>query len=81
MHQIATARPPLPSTIRQDLPPAFDELVLRALAKGKDQRFASASELANALAAITSEVPVATAGLLSYAPIAASSAIAANGRK
>ena len=38
MHAIATSSPPAPSTVRSDLPPAFDELVMRCLSKPASQR-------------------------------------------
>jgi len=42
---------PVPSlrTYRQDIPPALDDLVLRAMAKDRSQRFATVEELAVAL--------------------------------
>jgi Tol biopolymer transport system component/predicted Ser/Thr protein kinase len=44
--------PPLPSTLRADLPPVFDRVVARALAKSRDERYASATELAADLDAL-----------------------------
>jgi serine/threonine protein kinase len=41
--------PPEPSAIRRDLMPAFDEIVARATAKDRDERYATAGELAAAL--------------------------------
>src|SRR5262245_7050333 len=38
LHAIATSYPPAPSTVRNDLPPAFDEVVLRCLSKPASQR-------------------------------------------
>ena len=38
VHAIATSHPPAPSTVRNELPPAFDELVLRCLSKPASQR-------------------------------------------
>lgn len=38
MHAIATSSPPAPSTVRSDLPPTFDELVMRCLSKPARQR-------------------------------------------
>jgi serine/threonine-protein kinase len=47
---IATAAPPVPSMFRPDLPPAFDEWLLRALERDVELRFQSALDLAEALA-------------------------------
>ncbi len=41
--------PPPPSTIRGDLPPSFDAVVMRCLAQDRERRFATAQELAAAL--------------------------------
>jgi serine/threonine-protein kinase len=41
--------PPLPSSLRADLPPALDKVVLRALSKEPAERYPSASALAQAL--------------------------------
>jgi eukaryotic-like serine/threonine-protein kinase len=43
--------PPPPTSVRPDLPPAIDTVVLRALEKEPAARFSSAGELAQALAA------------------------------
>ena len=45
LHDIATAEPPLPSTISQNLPQGLDLIIKRALAKDKEQRYSSAAEL------------------------------------
>ena len=52
MHAIATLNPPAPSTLRTDLPPEFDVIIDRALAKNKDQRYSSAVEFAEAIEAL-----------------------------
>jgi serine/threonine-protein kinase len=49
--------PPAPSSIRPTLPPALDAVVLRALDKEPAARFASAGELAQALAAAWPPAP------------------------
>jgi serine/threonine protein kinase len=41
--------PPQPTTVRRDLVPAFDEIVARATAKDRDERYATAGELAAAV--------------------------------
>jgi tetratricopeptide (TPR) repeat protein/tRNA A-37 threonylcarbamoyl transferase component Bud32 len=57
LHEIATVNPLPPSALRPDLPPEFDLVVERALAKEKDRRYASASELAQALEAVRGRAP------------------------
>jgi serine/threonine protein kinase len=52
MREIATIDPPAPSSLVPDLPAEFDRIIQRALAKEKDQRYASASDLAEALDAL-----------------------------
>ena len=49
MHNIATLDPKPPGAVRPDLPREFDVLVEKLLAKDRDQRDASAAELALAL--------------------------------
>jgi predicted Ser/Thr protein kinase len=49
LHEIATVEPPSPGTIQPGLPPEFDALIRRALAKDKEKRYSSATELAEAL--------------------------------
>jgi len=56
MHEIATVNPPAPSSLRPDLPPEFDVVIERTLAKDKDRRCASALELAEALQALHVEI-------------------------
>lgn len=53
LHEIATAEPPPPSTISEKVPRGLDEIIRRAMAKDKEQRFASSSELAKALRSLT----------------------------
>lgn len=49
---IAVDSPPRPSTIRHDLPPKLERIILRCLAKSPDNRFASVTELGVALASL-----------------------------
>jgi serine/threonine-protein kinase len=47
---IAAATPPVPSKLRPDLPPSFDEWFKKALERDVNKRFQNAKELADALA-------------------------------
>jgi serine/threonine protein kinase len=49
IHQIIGHTPPPPSSFNARLPPAIDAVVARALAKDREQRFASARDFAAAL--------------------------------
>jgi serine/threonine protein kinase len=49
MHAIATQEPARPSTIRPDLPEAFDAIIARLLAKPIEARFVDASQVADLL--------------------------------
>ncbi|WP_433873178.1 serine/threonine-protein kinase [Saccharopolyspora sp. CA-218241] len=51
--------PPRPTSLRSAVPPGFDRIVQRGMAKNPDHRFAGAGELARAArAALTSPVPL-----------------------
>ena len=54
LHEIATASPPPASGIRPELPPELDLILERMLAKDKGQRYGSAAEVDEALAALQS---------------------------
>jgi serine/threonine-protein kinase len=56
MHEISTVEPPPPSALCTDLPDEFDRIIRRALAKDKEQRYASATQLADALQALLQEL-------------------------
>ena len=56
MHAILTSDVPRPSSIRADLPRAFDEIVLRAMRREPSERFATAPELGDAVRAIVSAI-------------------------
>jgi serine/threonine protein kinase len=53
MHEIATVEPDLPTVLRPELQPEFGRLIMRCLAKDREQRLESAAELATALKALT----------------------------
>ncbi|MGH9577666.1 MAG: serine/threonine-protein kinase, partial [Terriglobales bacterium] len=46
LHQILRVDPPSPSLARPDLPPALDRIVMRALAKNREERYVEWRELA-----------------------------------
>jgi tRNA A-37 threonylcarbamoyl transferase component Bud32/Tfp pilus assembly protein PilF len=54
MHEIATARPAMPSESNHALPPEFDRVIEKSLAKEKGARYGSASEMMEALQALES---------------------------
>jgi serine/threonine protein kinase len=60
IHQIIGHTPPVPSSINSGLPPAIDAVVTRALAKNREERFASASDFAAALHSAMRRVEDAT---------------------
>nr|MDQ3819678.1 AAA family ATPase [Acidobacteriota bacterium] len=64
MHEIAAVDPPPPSSIRRELPREFDLIIERALAKQRERRYASASELVSALRALTSAPSGSFSGLI-----------------
>src|SRR5437762_2977781 len=49
MHEVAAVNPLPPSATERGLPREFDLIIERALAKDKERRYSSASELADAL--------------------------------
>ena len=55
---IAVDTPPRPSSLRQDLPPRLERIILRCLAKSPDDRYAHVTELVAALASFEDGAPV-----------------------
>lgn len=49
LHQVLHGQPPLPSTIEATVPPAFDTIVARAMARQPEDRFATAEDFIEAL--------------------------------
>ncbi|HXD41534.1 MAG TPA: serine/threonine-protein kinase [Ramlibacter sp.] len=60
IHQIIEQTPVPPSSINPRLPPAIDAVVARALAKDREQRFATARDFASALQSATRRAQDAT---------------------
>lgn len=60
MNEIASANPPRTSSIRGELPAAFDRVIEKALAKDKNDRFSSAAEMMAALQSLQ-EVSITSA--------------------
>lgn len=59
MHQHLAAEPVPPSRLRPELPPAVDEVIVRALRKSREDRFADASAMKVALGAAVVNPPAA----------------------
>ena len=55
LHEIALVEPPAPSRARPGLPRELDQVLLRAMAKDKTRRYASAADFAAALRALGRE--------------------------
>ena len=52
LHQVTTVEPPSAASLRADLPPELDAILHRALAKDRDQRYCSATEIGAAMEAL-----------------------------
>src|ERR1043166_1623181 len=63
MHAIAAIDPPPPSKLRPELPPEFDLIIERALAKDKTRRYHSAREMADALRSLRTSITGAWSGI------------------
>lgn len=55
MEEILSKEPEAPSAVRRDVPAALDEVLLRALGKSRDERYASWEDFARALEPMLSE--------------------------
>lgn len=60
VHSHIYAPPPAPSTINPAIPPSVDAVLMRALAKDPDARYASATEMVNAFAAAVRDADMNT---------------------
>jgi type II secretory pathway pseudopilin PulG len=68
MYKVLHEAPPAPSILNRELPPAFDAIVLRALAKQPEGRYQSAAEFRQAIAAAASGQMRAPEGTTIRAP-------------
>ena len=57
LRQHIEASPARLSTLRHDLPPALEHVILRAMEKDRNHRFQSATEMAEALTALLPSLP------------------------
>jgi len=57
LHAVLKAPVPAPSTLRDDVPPALDAIVSRALARNPDERYPSAEAMASALEELLATQP------------------------
>jgi serine/threonine-protein kinase len=64
MHKVLQSQPPKPSSVSPSLPPAFDAVIARALAKRADDRFQNAREFQAALVQALQGKAVSTASSL-----------------
>jgi serine/threonine-protein kinase len=62
MHGHLNGPIPKPSTVRPDLPAGFDDVVARAMAKDRDDRYASCREFSEAIDAASRTAPVRDPG-------------------
>ncbi|HUQ27792.1 MAG TPA: serine/threonine-protein kinase [Usitatibacter sp.] len=75
MHKVLQSQPPKPSTVNAALPPAFDAVIDRALAKRADDRFQTAREFQAAmLQALQGKAPASTASVMKRTGAAAAPA-------
>jgi len=61
MRAIVTGFVPKPSSMRPDLPPALETIIMKALEKAPERRYATAAELGNALEAFAKSAGLSTA--------------------
>jgi eukaryotic-like serine/threonine-protein kinase len=59
--KVSQSEPPRPSELRPEIPPEFERIILRCLEKVRGRRFASVTELAQALAPFASQSSLARA--------------------
>src|SRR3984957_18395966 len=59
LREVASGHPPLPSSLRPELPAGWGSILMRALAKERDRRYQSAADLFLALEELRGSVPQA----------------------
>jgi tRNA A-37 threonylcarbamoyl transferase component Bud32 len=62
MHKVLMQEPPMPSQLNVQVPPMFDAVITKALAKRPDERYQTASEFAQAIRAVIASPAGAAAG-------------------
>lgn len=72
--RVLSTTPPAPITLRPDLPPAFEAIILKCIEKERDNRFQSVQEFLNALKPFVNEQENPSRVSLPIAPSAALSA-------
>lgn len=55
--RVLTEDPPLPSTLAPDLPPGIDAVVMKGLARNRDDRYSTAMDMARAIENVIPPVP------------------------
>jgi eukaryotic-like serine/threonine-protein kinase len=57
---------PLPSTVRKEIPPALENVVMKALCRDRDQRYGSAAEMARDLDSVVADSGLRPADMASF---------------
>ncbi len=74
MYKVLREEPLPPSTLNGSLPGGFDAVVKKAMAKSPDQRFQSAADFAEAIAAVAAQ-PASDQALVDVAPAATAASV------
>src|SRR5580692_5965250 len=59
LREVVSGHPPAPSSLRPELPPGWDAILMRTLAKDRDRRYQSAADLFSALQELRESAPLA----------------------
>ena len=57
LREVVSGHPPAPSSLRPELPPGWDSILTRTMAKDRDRRYQSAADLFSALEGLRGSVP------------------------